>query len=488
MENSEQIDDPRPSRKPARWTLRIGLLSLIAIIVAIVFLSSEEKLFSGANAPHDTTAYDKLLEPAIRVPAPGAQQLTNVVISRNNNKLRVTYPEIVAGKAAFYEFTIVRAKSSDAAQLAEGRLRVRYLGAAHGEVPLGDYNRMVEGHFYGLDGRQMTIGEIKRIHESRRVTPISVRGQWPAIRMAVEAHPDEKFKILSARLYDARTRRDLTSGHMSRDAKPNFKIYDFEMKRWHGGPVELIVDIAYGPVEIIEMPPQPGASARVGRHVLHLLASDSGHANSSSTGGAGDGECYMSWTIDEDRKNGESTFGFAVLPSANSFPAKIEFMVKGKDKPQNSGGNTSSIGMILSANSPLEDVQSIRITRYTNARRIIFEIPRIPGLPSENDTVENLFDIRIPSARIKDASDFERYIEDAVQLEFENRRPGRLAPPQGYFPRVFRDTTPRELTLEYMKLSTNTTRLSVNREKNTIEFLGPWHEEIIERIRDGLKK
>jgi hypothetical protein len=483
MENSEQIDAPLTPRKFARWALRIMLPSLIAI----VFLTSEEKLFSDAKAPHDTTAYDQLMAPPTRLSALGSLNLTNVVINRTNNKVRVTLPKIVAGKADFYDFTTVRVKPNEAAQLTEGELRIRYLGAAHGEVPQGDGNGMVEGQFHDLDGLPMSLNDVKEIHKSWRVERLSIQGQWPEIRMPIEAHPDEKLKFLSARVFDARTRRNLTSGHSSRNAKPNFKIYVFEMKRWHDAPIELIVDVAYGPVEIIQMATQSGTSTRVGHHTLHLLAAESGHANSSNMGGSGSSESCMSWTTQEESKDSEATFGFAVLPSANSFPAKIELFVKGKDKPQNLGCHTSATGLILSANSPLEDVQSIRITRYLNARRVISEIPNIPGLPSENDTIENLFDVHIPSARIKNASELERYIEDAVQLGFESRRLGRLTPPQGYFPRVFHDATPRELTLEYLKLSTNISRLRVNGDTRRIEVRGPWHEELFKKIRDGLK-
>lgn len=289
MEIPEPFEAPSAPVRSARWTPRAALLGLIGMIVAIVFLSSQDKWFSDAKSPQDTSAYDKLLEPAIPAPTSASSNLSNVIVVRTNDRVRVTFPDTVAGKADFYGFETVRIKPNETVQLTEGGMRARYLGVAHGEVPPDHYNRSVEGRFFELDGRPMSLDEIKKIHQARRVSPLSIQGRWPEIRIAIEAHPLEEFKILSARLYDARTRRRLTGGHSSRAADPNFKIYDFEMKRWHGGPVELILDVAYGPAETSEMPTQPGSSARVGDHDLHLLAADSGSANSSSMGGGENG-------------------------------------------------------------------------------------------------------------------------------------------------------------------------------------------------------
>ena len=356
----------------------VALIGFIAIVVAIVFVNAEEDLFSDANSPHDTTAYDKLHAPPVAAPTLDSSALTNVTVIRTNNRVRVKFPHIIAGKADFYDYTTVRVAPGGSFKLIQGDLRIRYSGVAYGVVAQGDNNRRVEGSFFDLDGQPLKPDDIKTIHSARDVSQLSIKGQWPVVRLAIEAHPDEKIKFLSARLYDARTKRNLVTGHISRTAKPNFKVYDFEMKRWHNGPVELVLDVAYGPIETIEMKAQPSTFARVGHYNLHLLAMSSGHANSSG-GGPGQDESFMHWTIQDKGKDTQATFGFAVFPFAGSFPAKVEFLVKGKVKLQSSGGHTSATGWILGVNSPLEDVQGILITDYPNARRIVFEIPRIPG-------------------------------------------------------------------------------------------------------------
>jgi hypothetical protein len=54
--------------------------------------------------------------------------------------------------------------------------------------------------------------------------------------------------------------------------------------------------------------------------------------------------------------------------------------------------------------------------------------------------------------------------------------------------RVFKDTIPRQLTLEYLKLATNTHSLRVNWEQHQIETRGRWHEELMKKVRGVLKK
>ena len=95
------------------------------------------------------------------------------------------------------------------------------------------------------------------------------------------------------------------------------------------------------------------------------------------------------------------------------------------------------------------------IPHYSN---VLFTLPRIPGIPPENEGLEDLFDVRIPFAEISSSKEFHWMICSASQTRFHDVRGERGEAdlpqtqfPRGYFPRSFVDVTVRELLDEYQE-------------------------------------
>ncbi len=260
------------------------------------------------------------------------------------------------------------------------------------------------------------------------------------------------------------------------------------MKKWHAGPVELVVDLATSPVERIEIPPEEGAVIRQPSWELHLAAVVEGDSNGASSGSSGTNSYVEILSNQSEEKNRkETTFLFLGDPWAYHLPLDLEVFGKDGKKLSNAGGGSSSRNLTKSIRGSLDEVDHLRATVYKDVRRIVFEIPDIHGLPAKNNDLSNLFDARVPYLRIKTKWQFRETIEGLTQLHFGGRVP-TFNPPTGYFPAEFHDVTAVELLDEYLAYGPKPQAVAIDEEKRRFLLEPPLLERLGKKIGGIFKK
>jgi len=341
-------------------------------------------------------------------------------------------------------------------------------------------------HFDPATGEEFAE-EAARQRLPRHERDIRYRGVFPTVKFFFTYDPEEELKIIGYSLFDARTRASLSSGYSWGDQE-GVAYVEMEVKKWHAGPVELVVDLATSPVERIEIPPEEGAVIRQPSWELHLAAVVEGDNNGSSSGSRGTNsyvEVRLNQSDRKDRK--ETTFVFLGDPWAHHLPLDLEAFGKDGRKLNNAGGSSSSRNLTKSIRASLDEVDHLRATVYKDVRRIVFELPGIHGLPAKNDEVSNLFDVRVPYLRIKTEWQFREAIEGLTQLRFGGRVPV-FNPPPGYFPAEFHDVTAVELLDEYLAYGPKPQAVAIDEEKRRFVLEPPLLERLGKKIGGIFKK
>ncbi len=482
----DSSDSPaEPVSSPRRGPLLpLLILVVFGVVVTVVILTGRPRLFVDPSKPGNVKQYEEIVGPAAPAPDKTAAFLESLRVIRTNDRVRVEFQGNSSVSSRLLNYTLHRVKGAGALKLPKGEFRLRYQGIGHGAFQadeLDDYSARVKPRFFDLtDGRELATNEVAEVL-SRQPRSMNFRGAFPKVRFLFGHRADEELKIIAYHLFDARTKASLSGGFSWGD-QDGLAHVEMDVRRWHSGPVELAVDLAVAPVEMVEIPAKEGAVIRQPAWDLHLAAVTEG--DSGTSGGSTSTNSFVeirAKRTNDDRP--EISFLFLGDPWAYQLPIEIE--VIGKDgKPMQSSGRSSSGRYIMkSVRGEPGEVDHIRAKIYRDVRRVVFELPTIHGLPNENDGLKNLFDARIPHLRFKSQWEFRQAIEGLTQLRFGSPAPP-FQPPAGYFPKEFHDVTPRDLLEEYLAYGTKPQDVAIDGEKRALIL----DETPIQKLIRQLKK
>jgi hypothetical protein len=237
---------------------------------------------------------------------------------------------------------------------------------------------------------------------------------------------------------------------------------------WHHAPVDLVIDVSYGPVKTFEFAPRAGEGFAEGSFQCRLLAVFEGVDTSTNSNSSRDNMMIHEFRKAPPDKAG-LTFFFACLPTASQMPVTFEFLDKDGNKIRTRGSSTSGYAHSIGLEQPLEKVALIRAYYRTRRRCIIVHLPYIPGLPEQNNAVKNLFDVYIPYVKLHDPGQVEQFLRRTLQLS-QSRSTGPVPPDSinnAAFPIEFRGTTIRKIARLYAQggnLSIDVKNNQLNRE------------------------
>lgn len=465
-------------------------LFLLAAVTGVVILTAKPRFYVSATAIGDDSDYRKILGPAEPAPEKIGNLLKTLKIIRANDRVRIEYPNSVYPSSRLLNYTVHRVGGAEGATTAEGDFRLIHQGIGYGEFPPNDLQRystdVPARYFDPGEGTELSTNEVARLMESHDPS-LSFRGTFPSVKFLFEYPKDEKLKVIGYHLFDARTKTRLTGGYSwgGNDGKAHVQM---NVKKWHAGPVELVVDLATGPTEVIEIPPKEGEVIRQPDWELQLAAVVEGDDSGTSSGSSGTNSYVeLRFKKNEDKRRPEISFLFLGDPWAYHLPVDLEIIDKDGKKTDDGGGGSSGRYVRKGTRGKLEDIGFIRATIYKKVRRVVFELPTIYGLPNENDNLQNLFDLRIPYVRVKTQWEFREAIEGMTQLKFAARSP-TFKPPPGYFPMEFHDVTPLDLLDEYLAQSPTPQAVAVDEEKRKLILDEPLVQKLIKKIGKVLGK
>ncbi len=490
------MDNAAPNSTTAhryRWLWSLCWVALFAVagLAGYLILTTRPAYYSPADAVRRSDDYTNKLNPprltAINTNAPVATP--SVVIKTNQGRVRIEY-QVTQGKPVeVIGFTLHHLTNGELAQIGGTSIRLKRI--AHGWVPpstnsQSSYHSNVPAQYYDADLKLLSDAEILKELPNRWERTIDFRDNQPAYRFDLEIQ-GAPWKMLGAALYDARTHKALSSGWGGSQTKPGYR-FTMDVSLWHEAPVELIVDLAVGPVEEEEILPQPGSSFQLGGSRYHLVYTGNERAGSYSYGSSG-ATAYLELghTNAYQSSQKECLFLYHSDPSASFNVFELEHLNAEGKRIETAGGGSSGGQIIQGVRGELADVKKIRVRKYTQGHRVVIRLPRLPGVPPVNQKVENLFLVRAPMLKFEREYEQSEYIRRITQLDMTHISTPNL--PAGTYPRWFTNATPVDVLEDYAQVMGVQGQLYVNQEKLLIEKgKMPWPLEAQEKLLKLWKK
>ena len=277
---------------------------------------------------------------------------------------------------------------------------------------------------------------------------------WPYVNFAFEYKGIEDVMFNGIKVFDARTHKLMSTGYSSSGTHTDewtghtFKI---NIPIWHYTPVDLVLDVSFGPSKTFEFPPEAGEGFKQEGFECRLISIldniDTSHSSNSSYSNKSVIRIYKA------SANGRrgSNFIFACHPTASQIPVTFDFLDKDGQNISGGGGSTSGYIQENRLDQPLEKVALIQAKYRTNRYRIILHLPYIPGLPEQNKNIDNLFDVYIPYMKFNSSDRLDAFLYETLQLrrlKTTGQKPYSNSS-QIQFPAVFTDITVRDIAKQY---------------------------------------
>lgn len=448
------------------------ILVLATVGLAVWFWKTQNRLYSSPTVPRTNETYRRAHAAATNLPPVPTNLYASFSIDRTTNQIVVTMSEssLLRTEMDYAPLTIHQADSSQTIHIGDGSVKLAYIGVAQAQpVTNFDHGIQVPAEYFTPAGTP--VAEISELEfMPRYMRTLSFDGSFPASQFVFVYSNISKLKTLKFQTFDARTHTQLGSGYSSSTFTNGF-YYGTTLQLWHQTPIELVTTVATGPVETFTIPATEGAELKYPEGQLRLLlisSEDLGGWSSRSDGRTN------TMTFNLGRRTGywanrkTTSFLFHSWPQGWAIPVDFEFLDADGRTIRSLGAGSSANLLIARAEAEMEQIKEVRVKYYANKHRLIYTIPELPGLPEENRNIKNLFDVHIPYTYLRYEYDFQYGIGKLLQMEQQHFS---LTFPNGYFPTMRTNTTPRALFLEMESLlSTPDQQLVADPVKNEIRI------------------
>ncbi|MHC4568454.1 MAG: hypothetical protein ACYTE3_22160 [Planctomycetota bacterium] len=272
---------------------------------------------------------------------------------------------------------------------------------------------------------------------------------FPGVQLGFQPKAMEDLMFHGITILAASTKAKLSAGYGSQ-RRPPYQWFRTHISSWRRAPVDIVIEVSYGPSRTFEFAPRAGEGFSEGSfecRLIHVFEDvDTSRYGSSSR----DKTVILEFPKAQSDKAG-LRFVFACQPTAIRMPVTFEFLDADGNVLSTGGSSTSGPIYDISMNHALEEVARVRACYRTQRRRVLIHLPYIPGLPEENNAIDDLFDLHIPYVRLHDAGQAGMFLARTLQLQSSSRT--GPVPPNSInsirFPLEFSDTTVREIARLY---------------------------------------
>ncbi len=273
----------------------------------------------------------------------------------------------------------------------------------------------------------------------------------PAVQFVFQHQGIEDLMIHGIKIFDSLTGKLLTSGYSSSGSHGSHR-FNTHIPIWHRTPIDIIIDVSYGPIKTFEFAPRAGQGFDEGSFKCRLISVFEGvEPGRHSYSSRGNIMTHKFPKAPPDKAG--LTFFFVCRPTASQMPVTFEFLDKDGNKISTRGSSTTGYAHSIAFKQPREKIALIRAQYRTRRYRIVINLPYIPGLPEENNAIDNLFDVHIPYIRLHDPSQVDQFVRQTLQLGIS--RSTGPSPAAGInslsFPLDFKDVTIRDIARSYAR-------------------------------------
>lgn len=449
--------------------IAVVCLLLGGILLFVIISTSRSKSHCSPSQPRPSgvKAWDKATAPAQPPNEPNEDFFANFVVSSDQENFIVEYPTRHPPDNPF-AYDVRRMTPGEPLNIGGGSLTLCALGAAY-----HDANQTMEDNaiyrFYNADLKSITPEQVEEFRTSTYATGEYFR-YMPVPRFKIgfthERIEDPMFQGI--RVFDATTKKELRGGYGS-STRRAYHWFDTRIPLWHRTPVDIVIEVSYGPSKTFEFSPRAGEGFREGNFECRLIAVFEGVGTHSSSSSSQNNTMIHKFRKAQSDKAGLK-FVFACQPTASKMPVTFEFLDADGNVLRGRGSSTSGYTHTPVLKHPLEKVTRIRARYRTQRQRILIHLPYIPGLPEQNNDIDNLFDVYIPYVRLHDVSQVSGFLRHVLQLKSHSR--SGPVPPDSInsirFPIEFRDTTLREIAQLYAR--GGDLEVDVERERLRLEY------------------
>lgn len=271
----------------------------------------------------------------------------------------------------------------------------------------------------------------------------------PEANLIIRHEGLDNLLVTRLRVFDTRTHRMVFSGGGWRNLPDGLVPHGSNIQMWHSSPVDIVLDLAYGPCDVIEFDPIKGEGYSAPDADIRFIEAlpDNGY---SFSGGHRGSSSHVRLGLAKTHHAGTS-YLFVCQPAVFPSPFTVELLAEDGEAISQIGATSGIHACARVPSKELRAVDRIRVTRRKTLRRVIFHLPYWPGLPAANDNVENLFDVTIPYVKIERVEELVALARSVLQCKGAQRAGLGHSLPRLY-PREYVDTTFGEMLAEYTEV------------------------------------
>lgn len=451
-------------------TLSIAILLLLLGIMLYFTFANPARFWSCSPTEprgNDSEVWQKTTAPAQLAMEMDEDFFDKFVVNSDDDCFTVEHPSVNPPDNVF-AFELSKIKPGKPLDIGGGTLKLSCIGTAY-----HDANQTIadDAVFCFYDSQLQPVNVADVVGSGNYAS--TERGSnfryspWPAVQVIFQYHGIEHLMFQSIKIFDGRTHESLATGYSSSGRESSHR-FNTHIPLWHRTPVDLVIDISYGPVKTFEFAPRAGEGFAEGSFQCRLLAVLEG-VDTSTNSNSSRGNMMIHEFRKAPQEKAGLTFFFACLPSASQMPVTFEFLDKNGNKLSTQGSSTTGYAHSIMSKQSLDKISLIRAHYRTQRQRIVIHLPYIPGLPEENNMVKNLFDVYVPHVMLHDPDQVEQFLRRTLQLS-RSRSIGRAASNSinsNAFPMEFKRATIREIAKCYAQggsLSVDIENDQLNRE------------------------
>lgn len=454
--------------KKRKYILFILIALIIATLCSLIYFGSKknEFIYCDPATPrgNDLAKWHEIITPKQEMTNVDNDFFDKIEISSDANEISVQYPTSTGSPEDPFPFEIREMTPDQPLEIGEGTLKFFGLG-----VTFCDANHIGgEDVFYKFfdTSLQPEVPENPNAFWYYQMSEKDSRfryNPWPVVQFGFEYQGIEDIMFNNIKVFDARTHKSMVTGYGSSGThtdKWSGHRFDVDIPFWHYAPVDVVLDVSFGPTKIYELLPQTGESFThegFECRLINIFEDINPYSHSSSSR---NNMMIHKFPIATSNNKG-TCFLFGCQPTASEMPVTFNFLDKNGKELQNRGYSTSGYIHDIRLQQPLENVSAIQAKYRTNRYRIIVHLPYIPGLPEQNKNIENLFDVYIPYVKFGDSGRLNDFINKTLQLqrsETIGQKPTQNIQ-NSSFPIVFTDVTLYDIFKQYESGATINTDL-----------------------------
>jgi hypothetical protein len=327
----------------------------------------------------------------------------------------------------------------------------------------------VPADYFSPDGRRLSEADLTSLglKSWERGVNVYAYEHFPKLRFLFgsKAQPPGWYSMVG--LFDARTKRSLTSGcGYSQVASNYLGSLELEHQAWHATPLELVLDVQLDGRVVVESNLVAGTTIPVPGGMVKVLGVWDGKETSWSSIGNG-GWSTMEIQLGPSGNESNSLLLYACEPPG--LAVLVDCLDAEGKRIAQQGGSGGGAVRSLGLGAKVPEGSRVQLTVFTNHHLVSIPLGPIPGLPAENQGLGNLFAARVPWVQFQTEEEMREFIGRATQMSFLGPPTGNLMP-AGHFPLVRTNTTPALLLAEFRPYLPRGYHLAVDERRQEIRI------------------